>query len=63
MSAMTYKNLAAHLEAVTGREISYQRVQQIEASVLRRLRKLLEDDPVIIEYIKETVDASAHGVR
>ena len=60
MSPMTYKNLAAHLEDVTGREISYQRVQQIEASVLRRLRKLLEDDPVIIEYIKETVDALNH---
>jgi len=56
---MTYKKLAAHLEDVTGREISYQRVQQIEASVLRRLRKLLEDDPVIIEYIKEHCECTA----
>jgi DNA-directed RNA polymerase sigma subunit (sigma70/sigma32) len=63
MPPMTYKKLAAHLEAATGKEISYQRVQQIEASVLRRLRKLLEEDPVIIEYLKETVDASAHRIR
>jgi len=54
---MTYKKLAAHLEAATGKEISYQRVQQIEASVLRRLRKLLEEDPVIIEYIRENTQA------
>ena len=59
MSPMTYKKLAAHLEAATGKEISYQRVQQIEASVLRRLRKLLEEDPVIIEYLKEHCKCTA----
>ena len=56
---MTYKKLAARLEAATGKEISYQRVQQIEASVLRRLRKLLEEDPVIIEYLKEHCKCTA----
>jgi hypothetical protein len=59
MKPMPYKQLAAHLKDTTGKKISHQRVQQIEATALRRLRKLLEEDPVIIEYLKEHCKCTA----
>lgn len=59
MPPMTYKKLAEHLRNTTGQEISYQRIQQIEESVLKKLRELLKDDPLIIEFLSGTTDVNS----
>ena len=53
----TYREIAEHLSSILGKRISIQRVQQIEAAALKKLRKALEDEPWVIEELKGTVDA------